>query len=67
MVFLVSKENKLIVKVETPEEAKNFVSYYKDKGVNFEIIGACNRQKFNLLYPEYKDYDFVDNDGFKTN
>lgn len=67
MIFLINKENKKVIQVRNQEEAKNIVNKFKDQGLLFEIIGVENKQKFILLHPEYKDYQFIGNNNKYVN
>jgi hypothetical protein len=59
MVFLVNEENRNILCVRKPDQAKEIVSSVKENGISLGIYGARNKELFLKIYPEFKGYVFV--------
>ena len=69
MIFLVDKKNRIIIQTNNTEKAESIVIHNKesDNPNSFEIIGASDKRKFEMFYPEYVDFCFVDANNYLTN
>jgi hypothetical protein len=61
MIFLIDKENKLILQTNKIEEAKNIVlsSIQQFDNNIYEVIGTRNIRIFKMIYSEYKGYKII--------
>lgn len=68
MVFLVDKKDQIIIQTSNVEEAKSIMSHFKESNIpiSFEVIGASNKDKFKMIYPEYIDFRFIDTNDYSA-